>query len=232
MEELTVFLRIAGLIALTGSFLYVVGDVLLLASKVSLDDYPKLKPFTKLLSDAEKMVVLSPNRMIWGALLGVFATPLVMAGYWQIYHGLTGARASLVLTTVLLFGCASVIGAFVHGTFYYLGEYVLALNRVDEQSQSVIAAMIGRHRRVLIISYAPVLILIVIASILFAVLVATQKTAFPVWMAAVNPLTLTIAWLIVKRILPEFVRDWTEGAGFNIAFLGFFACTTFILWNA
>ena len=231
MNELPLTLRMTGLIAVVGTFLYAVGDVLLLASKVNLEDYPKLKPFTKLLSDAEKMVVLSPNRMIWGALLGVFATPLVLAGYWQISHGLTGANAALVLITVLLFGCASVIGAFVHGSFYYLGEYVLALNQVDEQSQSVIADMVTRHRKVLIISYAPVMIFVVIASILFSVLVVTQKTAFPIWMAAVNPLTLTIAWLIIKRILPQFIRDWTEGAGFNIAFLLFFSCTTYILWN-
>ena len=216
---------------MTGSFLYAVGDVLLLASTVNLDEYPKLKSFVKLLSDAEKMVVLTPNRMMWGALLGVFATPLVLAGYWQMYRGLSGANASLVLTTVLLFVCASVIGAFVHGTFYYLGEYVLALNKVDEQSQTVIADMITRHRKALIISYAPVMIMVVIASILFSVLVATQKTAFPVWMAAVNPLTLIIAWLLLKRVLPQFVRDWTEGAGFNIAFLVFFAFTTGILWN-
>ena len=215
-----------------GSFLYAVGDVLLLASKVNLDEYPKLRPFVKLLSAAEKMVVLSPNRMMWGALLGVFATPLVLAGYWQIYHGLTGAYASFVLTTVLLFVCASVIGAFVHGTFYFLGEYVQALNKVDEQSQTVIVDMITRHRKALIISYAPVMIMVVIGSILFSVLVATQKTAFPVWMAAVNPLTLIIAWLLLKRVLPQFIRDWTEGAGFNIAFLIFFAFTTGILWNA
>jgi len=231
MEHLNFLLRISGLIALTGSFLYALGDVLLLASKVKLDDYPKLKPFIKLLSDAEKMVVLSPNRMIWGALLGVFATPLVLAGYWQMYHGLTGANTSLVLVTVLLFGCASVIGAFVHGTFYYLGEYVLALNKVNEESQSVIADMIVRHRKVLLISYLPVMVMVVIASILFSVLVATQKTAFPVWMAALNPFILIIAWLLLKRILPQFIRDWTEGAGFNIAFFIFFALTTTIFWN-
>jgi hypothetical protein len=231
MEQLTALLHLTGLLALTGTLLYAVGDVLLLAGKVNIDDYPKLKPFTKLLDDAEKMVVLPPNRMIWGALLGVFATPLVLAGYWQIYHGLTGANASLVFLTVLLFGCASVIGAFVHGTFYYLGEYVLALNKVDESSQSVIADMITRHRKVLIISYAPVMIMVVIASILFSIMVASQKTAFPVWMLAVNPLTLIIAWLLLKRVLPQFIRDWTEGAGFNIAFFVFFACTTLILWN-
>jgi hypothetical protein len=231
VEQITFLLRTLGLLAMTGSFLYAVGDVLLLASKVNLDEYPKLKPFVKLLSDAEKMVVLSPNRLMWGALLGVFATPLVLAGYWQMYRGLTGANAALVLTTVLLFVCASVIGAFVHGTFYYLGEYVLALNKVDESSQTVIADMITRHRKALIISYAPVMIMVVIASILFSVLVASQKTAYPAWMVAANPFILIIAWLLLKRVLPQFIRDWTEGAGFNIAFFIFFALTTTMFWN-
>jgi hypothetical protein len=231
MEQLLNSLRITGLLAFFGALLYAVGDVLLLASKVSLDNYPRLKPFAKLLSDAEKMVALPPNRMIWGALLGVFATPLVLAGIWQVYQGLNGASESLTLITALLFAVASVIGAFVHGTFYYMGEYVQALNKVEDGSQPVIAEMIARHRKVLIISYAPVLILILTASILFSILVASGRTAFPVWMAAINPVTMTIAWLLIKRVLPPFVRDWTEGAGFNIAYLVFFACTTITLWN-
>ena len=231
MEQPLTSLRITGLLALVGAFLYAIGDVLLLASKVNLENYPKLKPFVKLLSDAEKMVALSPNRMIWGALLGVFATPLMIAGYWQIYQGLARTNGSLPLATIILLGSASVIGAFVHGTFYYMGEYIQALNKVEDSSQPVIAEMIARHRKVLIISYAPVMIFVVIASILFSILVASGKTAFPVWMAAINPVTMTIAWLLIKRILPQFVRDWTEGAGFNIAFLAFFACTTITLWN-
>ena len=231
MEQLFPSLRVTGLLALLGALLYAVGDVLLLASKASLDQYPKLKPFAKLLSDAEKMVVLPANRMIAGALLGVFATPLVLAGIWQVYQGLNGADESLTLLTGLLFAVALVIGAFVHGTFYYMGEYVQALNKVEDSSQPVIADMIERHRKVLIMTYAPVLLFILIASILFSVLVVSGRTAFPVWMAAINPVTMTIAWVLIKRILPQFVRDWTEGAGFNIAFLVFFACTTATLWN-
>lgn len=231
MEQLLPSLRITGILALVGALLYAIGDVLLLASKISLDNYPRLKPFVKLLSDAEKMVVLSPNRMIWGALIGVFATPLVLAGFWQVYQGLEGGNQTLTLVTALLFAVAAVIGAFVHGTFYYMGEYVQALNKVEDGSQTVIAEMITRHRKVLIISYAPVLILILVASILFSILVASGRTAFPVWMAAVNPVTMTLAWLAIKRLLPQFVRDWTEGAGFNIAYLAFFACTTTTLWN-
>jgi len=231
MEQLITPLRVTGLLALAGALLYAIGDVLLLAGKASPDDYPRLKPFTKLLSDAEKMVVLPPNRMIWGALLGVFATPLVLAGFCQVYKGMNGANESLALATALLFAVASVIGAFVHGTFYYVGEYIQALNRVEDGSQSVIADMIARHRKVLIITYAPVLIIILVASILFSILVASGRTAFPVWMAAVNPVTMTIAWLLLKRILTQSVRDWTEGAGFNIAYMAFFACTTITLWN-
>jgi hypothetical protein len=224
-------LRIAGLLALIGAFLYATGDVLLLAGKASLDDYPRLKPFAKLLSRSETMVVLSPRRLIWGALLGVFATPLVMAGYWQVYQGLGGASLSWTLIIFILFACASIIGTFVHGTFYYLGEYVHALNTVQDDSQGIIADMLSRHRKVLIVTYAPVIIFIVLASILFSVLVASGRTLFPTWMAAVNPVTLTVLWLLVKRILPRFIRDNTEGAGFNIAFLVFFACTTATLWN-
>lgn len=224
-------IHITGLLALLGALLYAIGDVLLLAGKVNLDEYPKLKPFTKLLSDSEKMVVLSPSRMMWGALIGVFATPLVLLGFWQVYQGLSGANAWAVGATVGLFGTASVIGAFVHGSFFYMGEYVRALNDVRDDSQDVIARMIERHRKVLIITYAPLLVFIVIASVIFSILVASGKTAFPVWMAAVNPVTMTIVWMLGKRILPQFVRDWTEGAGFNIAYLAFFACTTITLWK-
>lgn len=221
----------AGIIAFVGALLYAIGDVLLLASKVNLDEYPKLKPFAKLLSDAEKMVVLSPTRMIWGALLGVFGTPLVLIGFWQIYQGLSGANDWAVLTTVGLFGSASVIGAFVHGTFYYMGEYIQALNQVEEKSQDVIAKMIERHKKVLIITYAPVMIFVVIASILFSVLVYSGKTLFPTWIAFINPVTMTVVWLLIKKILPIVVRDATQGAGFNIAYIAFFACTTISLWN-
>lgn len=211
--------------------LYAIGDVLLLAGKASLKDYPKLQPFAKLLSDAEKMVALSPARLMWGALIGVFATPLVLLGFWQVYQGLGGANASLALTTFALFGTASVIGAFVHGTFYYMGEYVHALNQVDQTSQTVVAGMIERHKKVLVITYAPLLIFIIIASILYSILVASGSTSFPVWMAWINPVSMTIVWLAVKRILPQVVRDWTEGAGFNIAYLAFFICTTITLWK-
>lgn len=42
------------------------------------------------------------------------------------------------------------------------------------------------------------------------------------WMAAVNPMSATLAWLVVKRLFPRAITDYTDGAGFNIAYLVFF----------
>lgn len=56
MQPIT--LIITGLFAVLGAVLYAIGDVLLLAGKVNLDDCPRLKPFAKLLSDAERMIAL------------------------------------------------------------------------------------------------------------------------------------------------------------------------------
>lgn len=224
-------LNILGLLAIFGALIYAVGDVLLLASKATVEDYPKLKPYAKLLSNAERMTALSPTRLMWGALIGVFTTPLILFGFWYAYQGLSGANAWGALAVFGLFGFATIMGAFVHGSFYYMGEYVHALNDVKEDSQPVIAGMMERHKKILVVTYAPLMVFIIVASILFSVLVASGKTAFPIWMAGITPLTMTVVWLLVKRILPQFVRDWTEGAGFNIAYMAFFACVTITLWK-
>ncbi len=225
-------IQMTGLLAILGAILYAAGDTFLLANKVDIAQYPKLLPFKKLLSDTEKFVSIPSEKMMWGALVGVFSTPLILAGFWQVHQGLSGANEILRTTTSLLFGIASVIGAFVHGSFFFAGEYVKALNAVSEDSQSVIVELFHRLRKVLIITYAPLLIMIVIASILFSIIVVTNPTLFPAWMAAINPVTMTIAWLLLKRILPTFLTEPLEGAGFNVAYFIFFICTTITLWSA
>lgn len=224
-------IQITGLLAILGAILYAIGDTLLLANKVDVNHYPKLVPFKKLLSDTEKFVSIPSEKMMWGALLGVFSTPLILAGFWHIYEGSSGANEAIRAITFFLFIIASVIGAFVHGSFFYAGEYVKALNAVSEDSQNVIVELFNRHRKVLIITYAPLLVMVIIASGLFSMAVSTGQTLFPAWMAAINPVTMTIVWLLLKRILPAFMTDPLEGAGFNVAYFVFFVCTTITLWS-
>lgn len=222
-------IQITGLCAIIGSLIYAVGDVLLLAAKADLADYPNLQPHAKLLSGTEKMVGLSWSRLARGGLLGVFATPLLLAGFWQVYQGLLPSGLWLALPPLILFSWASVVGTFVHGSFIYLGEYVQALNRLESASQAVLVEMLGRHRQIMKITYGFLFACIIIASVWFSVLIALGGTAFPLWMAAVNPVTVLLLWMLVKRILPVRVRDLTEGAGFNIAYLIFFVMTTITL---
>jgi hypothetical protein len=51
-------------------------------------------------------------------------------------------------------------------------------------------------------------------------------------MAAVNPLTAYLFWVVLRKILPTRLTAVTEGAGFNIAYLIFFILTTVGLVSA
>ncbi|MGQ0602545.1 MAG: DUF6796 family protein, partial [Anaerolineales bacterium] len=185
----------------------------------------------KLLSGTERMVALPWWRLMWGGLLGVFATPLLIIGLWTLYYGLAPAGEWAVWPTVLLFGVGFILAPFVHGSFIYLGEYVQALNRLSGEAQTVITQMFLRFRTLLMISYGAVIVAIITASLWFSASVWFGATRFPVWMAAVNPLTTLLVWLAVRRVAPR-LGEWLDGAGFNIAFLAFFACVTLTLWQA
>ena len=221
--------HLSGLSAMLGALSYAIGDVLMLTAKADLADYPNLQPHGKLLSGVERMAGLPWWRVMWGGLIGVFATPLSLAGVWHLYYGLQPAGAWSAWPPVLLLALGFSLSPFVHGSFIYLAEYVQALNRLSGDAQNVVVEMFKRHRQVLAISFGVVIVAILAASIWFSVSVALGSTRFPGWMAAVNPLTLVIVYFIIRRLLPKLVAP-VEGAGFNIAFLAFFALTTATLW--
>jgi hypothetical protein len=83
----------------------------------------------------------------------------------------------------------------------------------------------------MVITYSFLFACIIIASLWYSILVATGRTDFPQWMAAMNPLTAFLAWMVLKRVLPARIGDLTEGAGFNIAYVVFFVFTTWTLWG-
>ena len=219
-------LRLAGLVAMAGALLYIVGDSLLLAVKAAPDRHPNLAPHAKLLSGSERMAELDPRRIVPGGLLGVFATLLVLPGWWQLYWGLEPAGPLAALPPVLLFGAASVVGAFVHGWFMAIADGVRLLDAAPDSFAPAVAEVVGRQRRVLVLSYAPVIVAILGATAWFAVVVVGGGTRFPAWMAVLNPITLLVAFLVVRRVLPAAVSDRLEGTGFNVAYLAFFALTT------
>jgi hypothetical protein len=89
-----------------------------------------------------------------------------------------------------------------------------------------VVAVVARPWQILAVSYAPVIGGVLIATAWFAIAVLAGATAFPAWLAALNPVTLLVVFLVVRRILPAAIADRVEGAGFNVAYLAFFALTT------
>lgn len=234
----TLILHICGILAIVGSLLYAIGDILLLAPAVGTtrqsrelvidtDAVPQLRRRVFLFNVLNQ---LGTRRLMLGALVGVLATPLVLVGMWMMYQGLQPAGVWLALPPVLLFGYAMIIGAYVHGSFYHLGETVHALAAVQASDRLPILHGLGRQQTSVTVVYAVLLVCFLLASAWLAVSIGFGATLFPRWMAFVNPVTLTLLWFGLRRLLPKRVHEITQGAGFNIASIAFFVLATVTLW--
>ena len=230
MTEVTV-LQLAGVAGMLGSAIYAAGDVLLLAPDaaahgdrrplpVDVSHDRVLRRRSALLEDLARLPYW---RLRWGALLGVIGAPLTVAGLWLFYRSLSPAGPWLALPPTMLFLAASVTGPFVHGSFAYVGETVQTLHAVEEGQRPMLAAMLRRQIVTVMMAYAPLILAVITASVWATCAVLTGRTRLPTWVAAVNPVTMTVAWLLLKTILPRPVAGFLQGAGFNIAYFAWFA---------
>lgn len=227
--ELQTLVHASGIIVMAAACLFAVGDVLLLAGGFDPQRHPRLAGYVKQLSGMERMVSFSARRLLWGGLLGVFSSPFMLLGSWLLYYALSPAGWWGALPPAALLAASVVVGAFVHGSFIYLGEYIHLLDETDENAHPALFERILRHRQIMLITYGFLLAAWLVAWVWYAVEVASGLSLLPRWMAAVNPLTLTIAWIAVRRLLPRLTAP-LEGAAFNLASLAFYACLTVLLW--
>ena len=103
LVHLRTLIRISGLAAILGTLLYAVSDVLLVGVTADLADHPALQPHAALLGKMVKLAAVPKWRLVWGGLLGIFAAPLTVAGFWQMYRGLLPAGPVVALPPLLLF---------------------------------------------------------------------------------------------------------------------------------
>ena len=224
-------IRASGLTAILGTLLYAASDVLLVGADANLANYPNLQPHARLLGAMVKMVAVPEWRLVWGALLGIFAAPLTVAGFWQMHQGLARAGLKWSLPPMLLFGWAQIVSPFLHGSYIYRGEYVQALNRLSQDCQPTLLGMIERQHRLLGVTLLCMVSCVTIASVWYAVLVVSGRTAFPRWLAAFTPITVFLTWWVLRQALPEAVAVALSGVGINIGFLVFFSLNTWTLWR-
>lgn len=233
-----IVIQLAGIIAAVGALLYAMSDVFLLAYEVGPRAAPPpateadLAPYAQAPFSADDLLnlaALPASRLAWGGLLGVLATPLLMAGLWPMSHALRPAGLSWALAPTLLLAIALILAPFVHGSFIYIEQNARAMTMLSPDGREALGPIFRLQQRIMATTYAILLVAALLASLLFSIVVAFFDTLLPVWMAAVNPVTMVIAFLLLKRLLPRQVTKYVEGAGFNIGFFLFFALLTITL---
>lgn len=235
--EVTVHL--AGIVTLVGAALYALADVLLLAHHIgprqpipsTAIDFEASERWRRRANMLICMSKLPWKRLVAGGLLGVCLTPLVMSGSWVLYHALAPAGPWWSTPVALLWLGAYPIGAFIHGSFIYLGGAVQAWNLAEGSCKPQLEETVARMLRVLITAYLVFFALAIATSVWYAVAVLQGTTALPVWMAVLNPLLMTLVYMfLARKVVPFQAIKYVQGAGFNIVYIVFFALLLAFVW--
>lgn len=233
------FIHLTGILAVIGALLYAVSDVLLLGYEVGKLQAPPaateadlepfaLSPFSA--RDLLNLAVLPASRLAWGGLLGVLATPLLIAGLWPLFNALRPAGLWWALAPTLLLAYAMILAPFVHGSFIYVEQNAQALAHLSAEARPVLGPIFRLQQQLLTRTYLVLLIALILSALLYSIVVLIFETLLPPWMAAVNPVTTSLVFLLLKRLLPRQLTRYVEGAGFNIGFFLFFVLLAINLW--
>jgi hypothetical protein len=231
--------RLAGVAALVGAVLYAIADVLLLAHRIGpRRDIPSTAitfgASERWQRRAELLTAMSKlpwNRLVWGGLLGVAVTPLVMSGAWVLYHALAPAGLWLSTPVALLWLATYPLGAFIHGSFIYFGGCVQTWNAAEGVCKARLEDTVSRMLHVLMTSYVLFFALATATCVWYSVAVMRGETALPRWMAAVNPLPMAVVYIVVARkVVPQRVTKYVQGAGFNIVYIAFLSLLLRYVW--
>ena len=231
--------HLAGIVTLVGAVLYAIADVLLLAHHVGRRNPVPATAIDFAASDRwqrrAQMLTCSSKmpwrRLVRGGLLGVFVTPFVMSGSWVLYRALQSGGWWLSAPVALLWLGAYPIGAFIHGSFIYLGAVVQAWNVAEGPYKSVMEETVSRVMGVLLKAYVVFYVVAIVFSLWYVVAVLQGTTALPRWMALMNPALMAIVYTVLARkVVPFAVMKYVQGAGYNIVYAVFFVLLLVFIW--
>lgn len=226
---------VAGLIA-AGA--YVAGDILMLGAKVDARAHPVLQR-----PDVDErigaMLPFSATRLRAGALLGVLASPLYLAGTWDQYRKLKNGRADArraSLVAAILAGCAHTVAPYIHGMFYPYGE---AFKRADEAvragADSAEVDRLVAHgmevKQAIEVPYVAYAAALLGASALMSRQILRGRSAYPRWSALVVPPALPIGVLTAltaSHKLPHPKAHVLQGAGISLGLAVSYAASALV----
>jgi len=228
------WLRWSGIAGIAGSVGYAIGDVLLLGNSATAAEFPHLAKHvdTLLVQRSAVFLASSTGRLAAGALVGVFSTPLYLAGVWHIFLASKPGGPRWSVPPFLLLVIAMSTAPFVHGSFFYVAEILKTIGQVDGPAQTTLIALATRTTLWLFIAYGVVAVPALIGFAWLTIAIARGKTLYARWVAWANPLVCMVAASLIHRALPQPLAVLLSGAGLSLGLLAFFALSTAVLWNA
>lgn len=212
-----------GVVGALGAFLMAVGDVILLGRPIS------GPAFFATEMGRGNMVYLPQWRLALGSTLGVVVVPLQIVGFWQVLEALKPAGRWRSWPVFLIMAHMLIVGGAVHSTFMFVGTGLKAHHSLVEASGTGLPEMLAYF-----FSYQTVLYLIagvelIVASSWFVVAVLSGKTAYPRWMAVLNPFILVALTTLLGMAMPAPVGGYLAPTQFNSGILLFFVISTAVL---
>ena len=195
------WVRLAGIIGIIFSLLSVVADITLLYNPEGgyfVGDYAFLKGF-------------SPERMAWGHYLGIFFIPAQLVGLYPVYKGLApmGRKYGIILGATGIY--IAYPGVAYHGSVAFIAD---GINQVGPEHVEGLKLFSEPLAAFFVFGF-------IVLSILFLIPVMRGKSAFPKWMALLNPLSIYLLVFLLYLAIPSIGNPLLV-AGFNFALAAFF----------
>ena len=170
----------------------------------------------------------SAARLTFGHFVAIFSAPLYFVGYWHVFQRLKPAsdKARLLLMGLGIYSLT--IGAVWLGSRVYPAILVQAREAAaNDAARDQIATLLSRasfyNETILIGLRIGVLAL----SGIFVWLVASEKTSYPRWFAALNPILLVLACFLIYFLVPA-IGGYLMPIAMNIAHFILFGVSTWL----
>lgn len=159
--------------------------------------------------------------LVAGSYLGVLALPLYALGYWYVAGGLRRHHPGAARWVFGLGAYGGALGAVVHGV---TAQVIRAEESVHAPAMDPLA-VVGQHGAFLVPLWIVLTVMTVAGSAIYARAVLAGGSAYPRWMAFLNP-TLMLVAASVASLPSLWLRAFLLPAAPNLVHVVFFAAAT------
>jgi hypothetical protein len=208
-------LRLFGIAGITGSVLFILGDLLY-------NHVPGSKN-----SDTVKMSKMPESRLLNAGTLGLFGCWFYVLASMHLYLAFRPAGDVFAFIFLLAFAAVSICYGMGHSAYFSIAAGAQAAAHLGSDAES--GGKLGNvfFQRVTTITYIPV----AISSLMMLYGIVTGRSMYPRWMVIFLPIIIYLLKTPVTRILKGRLREIINDSYDNIVLFVFYILSTAVLWN-